>query len=224
MTSRTFAAVRPSAAARVALLGMLVAAPSLGAQIINVPMQERRAPVTLTAALGFMNSASRFDGQSDTQWFLGEAMQYKLMLDYGLGAGNLGITGSLASQPIARSGPTGGPNSDGDIQLWQVMATFRTRDQRSAHQVIEVSMGLSQWANYSGTDALTAEEQEPRNAFALIVGYGIGFPFGERFSFVLVQELSTLWGSSEGLSAGQSRQVQNYTTRIGLRYRLRGMR
>jgi hypothetical protein len=197
----------------------------LRAQIIDVPMpNQSRRPLTITAAFGFLGSADRRDGQSGTTWFLGEAIQYKAMLDWGLRAGAIGLSGSIATQPIARSGPSVPPGSDGEIDLRQILATFRTRDQFTAHQVIEVSMGLAQWANYRGTDVLTDEEKEARNAFALVIGYGIGFPLGERATFVLVQEISTLWGSNEGLSAGQSRQTQNYVTRLGMRYRLRGDR
>jgi hypothetical protein len=205
-------------------LGIALALP-LRAQIINVPMPNRLAPpVTITAAFGFLGSADRRDGQSGTTWFLGEAIQYKGMVDVGLRAGALGISGSFAVQPFARTGPGIPVDSDGEIELRQLMATFRTRDQFTAHQVIEVSLGLAQWANYRGNETLTAEEREPRNAFALVIGYGIGFPLGERATFVLVQEISTLWGSSEGLGPGQSRQVQNYVTRLGLRYRIRGGR
>ena len=206
------------------VLAVTLALP-LRAQIINVPMpNETRRPITVTGAFGFLGSSDRSDGQSGTTWLLGEAIQYKGMVDVGLRAGAFGLSGSIAVQPMARTGPGVPVGSDGEIQLRQLMATFRTRDQITAHQVIEVSMGLAQWANYRGNETLTDEEKEPRNAFALVIGYGIGFPLGNRATFVLVQEISTLWGSSEGLSAGQSRQVQNYVTRLGMRYRIRGDR
>ena len=206
-------------------LALVVTALPLPAQIIDVPMPgDSRRPLTITAAFGFLGSANRNDGPSATTWYLGEAIQYKAMVDVGLRAGALGVSGSLAVQPIARSGPSVPSGSNGEIDLRQIMATFRTKDQFTAHQVIEVSMGLAQWANYRGTDVLTAEEKEARNAFALVVGYGIGFPLGNRATFVLVQEISTLWGSKEGLSPGQSRQTTNYVTRLGMRYRIRGDR
>jgi hypothetical protein len=196
------------------------------AQIINVPTprQVGTRPVTLTASFGFLQSQSRNDGQSGTGWILGEALQWKAMADVGLKSGGLGVTVSLASQPIQRIGGSAGAGSDGTIDLRQVLATFRTRETEGAHQIIEASVGLSQWANYRGTDVLTAEEREARNALTLGIGYGIGFTFGQRGTIFVMQDLATLWGSREGLSASQSRQVQQYTTRLGVRYRIRGMR
>jgi hypothetical protein len=210
---------------RTFVLALAAIALPLQAQIIEVPMpKETQRPVTVTAAFGFLGSSARNDGQSGTTWYLAETFQYKAMVDVGLRAGSLGVTGSLAVQRMGRTGGTALPGSDGEIDLRQIMATFRTRDQFTAHQVIEVSLGLAQWANYRGNEVLTDAEKEPRNAFALVVGYGIGFPLGNRATFVLVQEISTLWGPSEGLGPGQSRQVQNYVTRLGMRYRIRGDR
>jgi hypothetical protein len=195
------------------------------AQIISVPRPEQTGPpVTLSLSFGFLSSGSRYDGQSGTLWQLGEALVYRATLDFGMRSGALGLTGSLARQPIRRSGGSAPVNSDGDIDLRQFLATFRTREGQGAHQVVEVGLGLAQWANYSGTDVLTADERKPRNALALNIGYGFGFSIGDRASLFVLQDLATLWGSGEGLTAGQSRQVQQYTTRLGARYRFRGSR
>ena len=169
-------------------------------------------------------AGSRFDGQSGTFWNLGEAIQYKGAVDVALRSGSLGVSGALASVPISRSGGTAPANSDGDIQLRVLLATFRTREMDGPHQIIEVGLGLGQWANYSGTDAITADERKARNALALTIGYGFGFTLGDRVALFVIQDVSTLWGSGEGLTAGQSRQVQQYTTRLGLRYRVSGRR
>ena len=219
MTTRTLRAV-----ALLAALFAPVAAP-LSAQILKVPTPaEGGPPISLSATIGFLTTQSRFDGQSGTFWQLGEALAYRATLDYGLRAGAIGITAGLASVPIRRSGGTALPGSRGDIELRQYLGTFRTVESQGFHQIVEVSMGLAQWTAYSGSDLLSAEEQKARNAFALVVGYGFGFSLGERAALTLVQDYSTLWGSAEGLPSGAPRSVRQYTTRVGLRYRIRGQR
>lgn len=212
-------------APRLAALALLVASAPLSAQIIKVPSPaEGGPPISVTATFGFLQTQSRFDGQSGAFWSLGEALVYRASVDLGIRAGAIGVTGSIASVPIRRSGGGAPSGSNGDIQLRNLLATFRTVEAQGFHQIVEVSMGLAQWAGYSGTDLLTAEEQKARNAFALVVGYGFGFSIGERAAFTLVQDYATLWGSAEGLPSGQSRSVRQYITRVGLRYRIRGQR
>ena len=202
----------------------LLAAPAR-AQIISVPSPDQtRRPVAVSASFGFLQTQSRFDGQSGVLWSLGEALQYRATLELGLRSGSIGVAGSLASVSIRRQGGSAPLNSSGDIQLRQVLGTFRTPETEGAHQIVEVGLGLSQWANYSGTDQLTADEAKPRNAFTLVVGYGFGFSVGNRASLMIVQDVSTLWGSKEGLPSGESRMVRQYTTRVGVRYRLLGRR
>lgn len=213
----------PVALASALLLAPLVS--PLAAQIIRVPTESNSGPpIHLSATFGFLQTQNRFDGQSGTFWTLGEALAYRASLDLGLRAGALGVTAGLASVPLRRSGGTAVPGSSGDIQLRQYLATFRTVEAQGFHQIVEVSMGLAQWTGYSGSDVLTADEEKARNAFALVVGYGFGFSLGERAAITLVQDYTTLWGSAEGLPSGQSRSVRQYTTRVGLRYRLRGQR
>ncbi len=208
-----------------ALLAALVLAAPLHAQIINVPKpSETGRPVAVAVSAGFLQSQNRVDGQSRTVWFLGEAVQYRASVEVGLRSGSLGLAATTATLPIQRSGGTLPGGSDGDIDLRQYLATFRTRETEGAHQILDLGVGMAQWTNYRGTDALTPEEAKARNAFALVVGYGFGFTIGERASLMLVQEFASLWGSGEGLQAGESRLVRQYTTRLGFRYRFVGAR
>jgi hypothetical protein len=216
------------AAARLAVLAATLlatlAAPA-AAQILKVPSpSENGPPISLNATFGFLQTQGRFDGQSGAYWNLGDALMYRATLDYGIRAGAIGLTAGLASVPIRRVGGSAPPNSRGDIQLREFLATFRTVEGEGFYQIVEVSMGLGQWAGYSGTDVLTTEEQKTRTAFALVVGYGFGISMGKRASFTLVQDYSTLWGSAKGLPSGEPRSVRQYTTRVGLRYRIRGQR
>lgn len=208
-----------------ALAALVLCARPAAAQIISVPAPDQaRRPISASATFGFLQTQSRFDGQSGTLWSLGEALQFRGSVEYGLRSGSIGLVGSLASVPIRRAGGTAPPDSRGDIQLRQALASFRTNETEGAHQILEIGLGLSQWANYSGTDQLTDDEAKPRNAFTLVVGYGFGFTLGDRASLMLVQDMATLWGSKEGLPSGESRQVRQYTTRVGLRYRFVGRR
>lgn len=203
-------------------MGLLfVAIPALAdAQLIRVPSpDETRRPISVSAGVAYFQTQSRFDGQSGVSWNLGEAFQYRVSADVGLRSGSLGLAGTLAYVPINRGGD---PNSDGDIQFRQLLATFRSPEASGFHQVIEIGVGLAQWANYSGTDVLTAEEGEPRNALALVIGYGFAFPMGDRFALSLVQDYGTVIGSAEGLPSGTRRSQQQFTTRVGLRWRVAG--
>ncbi len=202
---------------------LLALAGQLDAQLIRVPEPgEDRRPVVVALGAGLLSTQGRFDGQSGVHWNLGESFQYRASVEMGMRSGSLlGVTASLASVPISRSGT---PGSDGDIQFRQFLATFRSPEGRSFHQLIEIGVGLAQWANYSGTDALTADERKARNGLALVIGYGFGFPIGDRAAFTLVQDAGTVVGSAEGLPSGASRVQRQYTTRLGLRLRVAGNR
>lgn len=194
----------------------------LEAQLIRVPMPgEAARPISANFSVGYLMTASRFDGVSGRYWSLGDGIQYRGTVELGTRSGAIGVTGTIASIPIARSGILG---SDGDITLRQLLVTFRSPEGQSFYQIFEAGAGLSQWASYSGTDALSAEDRKARNGLAIMIGYGFGFALGERMSFNVVQDASTIIGSGEGLPAGERRSQQQYITRMGLRYRFSGAR
>lgn len=190
------------------------------AQLIRVPAPDEAVrPLNASLSAGYFQTQSRFDGQSGVAWLLGDGFQYRASVDVGLRTGSLGITGTLATIPIQRDGS---PLSDGDIQFRQLLATFRSPQGQGFSQVIEISAGLSQWVNYSGTDVLSDDERKARNALTFVIGYGFAFPLGTRASITLVQDYATVIGSAEGLPSGARRSQEQYTTRIGVRYRIRG--
>lgn len=194
----------------------------LAAQLIRVPMPSAAArPISASLAAGYLVTASRFDGISGRYWSLGDGIQYRGSVELGTRSGAIGITGTLASVPISRSGVLG---SDGDITLRQLLVTFRSPEGQSFYQIFEAGAGLSQWASYTGTDVLTPEDRKARNALAMMIGYGFGFTLGERMSFNVVQDAATIIGSGKGLPAGERRSQQQYITRMGLRYRFTGAR
>lgn len=203
-------------------LALAVTASPLAAQLIRVPRpEEDRRAITVAVDAGLLLTERRFDATDGTYWNLGESFAYRLGADVQISAGSIGLAATLATVPLQRSGFGG---SDGDIQFRQLVATFRSPEGRSFHQLIEISAGWSQWANYSGTDVLTSEQQEPRNGFVLAVGYGFAFPIGSRATITLVQDAGTVIGSGRDLPAGVSRIQRQYTTRIGLRVRAAGAR
>lgn len=209
---------------RIQLLGLalltLAAVRPLDAQLIRVPSpSEAKRPVHVALSAGYFLTQDRYDGQSGTQWQLGDGYQYRAAVDVGMQAGALGLIGTIATIPIRRGGD---PASDGDITFRQFLATFRTLQGQGFSQLIEVSAGLSQWANYSGPDVLSADEAKPRNALTLVIGYGFGFPLGKRAAVTLVQDYATVIGSGEGLPAGARRSQEQHSTRLGIRYRLWG--
>ena len=110
-----------------ALAALCAVAVPARAQIIKVPAPDQAArPIAVSATFGFLQTQSRFDGQSGVLWSLSEALQYRATLELGLRSGSLGVAGSLASVPIRRQGGTAPLNSNGDIQLRQLLGTFRT--------------------------------------------------------------------------------------------------
>ena len=220
MTHRILAAIRVGAA--LMLLSGIIACP-LAAQILRVPQaSETRRPVYASLSIGFLETQDRYDGQTGSVWLLGQAISWRGSLEMGIRSGALGVAASVAFVPISRTGT--GANSNGDIQLRQYLATFRTPETQGFHQIVEIGIGLAQWTSYSGTDLLTDEEAKARNALAMVIGYGFGFQLGDRASIHMVQDLGTLIGSKEGIPAGGSRSVRQYTTRIGIRMRLAGGR
>ncbi len=182
---------------------------------------ERSMPISVSASAGYFLAQNRFDGISGLTWYLGDTWQYRVAADVGLRAGSVGVAGTIASVPIQRGNSLA---SDGTITLRQLLATFRSPEPRSFGQVIEIGVGLSQWASYSGTDALTADDAATRNAFAIALSYGFSMPLGKRFAAQLAQDYTTAIGSREGLPAGARRSQEQFTTRIGLRWKVTGAR
>lgn len=208
--------------ALVCAIGGTLAAIPLRAQLIHVPRPgETRRPVTVSGDVGLLLSDRRFDAVEGGYWYLGEAIVYRGAADVALRAGSFGVSVSLAKVPMQRVGVAG---SDGEIQFRQLVATFRSPETESFHQLIELSGGWSQWANYSGTDVLSSAERAARSGVILAIGYGFAFPIGSRATFSLVQDAGTVIGSGKDLPPGASRVQRQYTTRIGLRWRVAGER
>lgn len=182
---------------------------------------ERARPISVTGSVGYFIAQNRVDGVSGVAWYFGDAILYRVSADMAFGLGTFGVSGSLASVPVQRGNSTA---SNGDIQLRQLMATFRSPEPRQFGQIIEIGVGLSQYANYSGTDVVTGDDAKPRNAFAFSLGYGFVIPLGQRFGVTLMQDYVTAIGSREGLPAGAKRSQEQYTTRLGLRWRVLGAR
>jgi hypothetical protein len=183
-------------------------------------MDDRRAmPVSVQASAGYLLAQNRYDGVSGQNWYFGDAWQYRVSADVGLSMGSLGVAGTLATVPLQRGNSTA---SNGEIQLRQLLATFRSPEPRSFGQIFELGLGLSQWAEYAGTDVVSGDDAKPRNAVAVAIGYGVSIPLGTRFAAQLMQDYTTAIGSREGLPVGARRAQEQYTTRIGLRWRAAG--
>ncbi|HRN53972.1 MAG TPA: hypothetical protein PK788_10780 [Gemmatimonadaceae bacterium] len=220
--TRTRTGRRGVSAAAAAAAALLLAFPlrPLEAQLIQVPMDDRRSlPVSVQASVGYLLVQNRFDGISGQNWYFGDAWQYRVSADVGLSMGSLGVAGTLATVPLQRGNST---SSNGEIQLRQLLATFRSPEPRSFGQIFELGLGLSQWAEYAGTDVVSGDDAKPRNAVAVAIGYGVSIPLGARFAAQLMQDYTTAIGSREGLPVGARRAQEQYTTRIGLRWRAAG--
>lgn len=206
------------------LAALLTLAPAsrVGAQIIDVPMEDARTrPLLVTASLGYFVTQSRYDGESGLAWYFGDAIQYRVNADMAVRVGSFGLAGTWASVPLQRGNSF---SSNGKIQLRQLFASFRSPEPESFGQVIELGLGLSQYANYTGTDVVTGDDEKPRNSLAFALGYGFVIPLGRNVGVTLVQDYVTAIGSRSGLPAGAQRSQEQYTTRLGLRWRALGAR
>jgi hypothetical protein len=204
-----------------ALLAVLIAAAPgrASAQLIPVPDEDALGPTwTLSGGAGLLMVRDRYDVTDGTRWLMGEAIQMRAMLDIAMRSGSLGLLGTLATVPMSRAN-SGAP---GEIQLRQLMLSFRSPGSDRFHQTLEVSGGWSQWANYRGDDVLTDEEKKPRNGLAVMLGYGAAFPIGSRVTFSFAQDIGAIVGSGKGLPVGESRSQSVYQTRMELRIRLSG--
>jgi hypothetical protein len=205
-------------------LALLVSAAStpLAAQLIPVPMSDEVSrPIAVSASAGYFLTQNRFDGQSGQPWYLGDGWQYRVGADVSLDIGSLGVAATFATVPIQRGNVT---TAIGEIQQRQILGTFRSPEPEGFGQVIELGVGLSQWLNYSGSGTLSADDLKARNALALVLGYGLSIPLGKRATVTLAQDYATVIGSGEGLPPGTRRAQEQYTTRIGLRWRVIGAR
>lgn len=203
-----------------AALSLALPLQPLAAQLIRVPMDDQRSlPISVQASVGYLLVQNRYDGVNGENWYFGDGWQYRVGADIGTSMGSFGVAGTVATLPLRRSGS---PALNGEIQLRQALATFRSPNPRGFGQVIELGLGMSQWANYSGDDAPTGADAKARNAVAIALGYGLHIPLGSRFSIQLTQDYTTAIGSGKGLPAGARRAQEHYTTRLGLRMRALG--
>lgn len=209
----------------VALIALvLIHSPAAG-QIIKVPESSGSAvPIYASAEVGFLSSQGRFDPASGTYWRLGQGLQFRGSIAAGFRTGAFGLAVSQASLPVGRS-PVGAPAINGDVDLRMFLATFRTNETRSVHQILEVSTGLAQWTNLTApAGQALATDDDDRNAWVFLIGYGFGIPLGSSASITIMQDMGTVVGTGSGVTAGQSRITRQYTTRLGLRVKLSGQR
>lgn len=208
-------------AGRILGLAFLLASLSAraSAQLIHVPDEDEfGATISVTGGAGLLLVGNRYDAIDGTRWVMGEAIQMRGMVDIAMRSGSFGLVGTLATVPMFRAN-SGAP---GEIQLRQVMVSFRSPASDGFHQTLEVSGGWSQWASYRGDDVLTAEQKKPRNGLGVMLGYGAAFPMGDRVTFAFAQDIGVIVGSGKGLPVGESRSQSVYQTRIELRIRLSG--
>jgi hypothetical protein len=202
-----------------AVLLLAAASTRAAAQLIHVPDEDAVGRTfTLTGGAGLLLVGDRYDVTDGTRWMLGEAIQMRAMLDIAMRSGSFGLAGTLATVPMVRAN-SGAP---GEIQLRQLMISFRSPPSDGFHQTLEISGGWSQWASYTGDDVLTSEQKKPRNGLAVMLGYGAAFPIGSRVTFSFAQDIGAIIGSGKDLPVGESRSQSVYQTRLELKVRLSG--
>lgn len=211
---------------RAILLPVLLAAiaPSLGAQVIRVPARSNQPAAWISLNAGYLDMNAVNDGGTATVWDFGTGLQYRASLEQAMqNNGALGLTATYARLPMLHRGDEACASASCDAQgdIWQLLATFRMGGGQGFHQVIDLSLGVTSFRNFTLDETGAAVAPlDGDNDFTLSVGYGFGYGFSPRTQIMLVQDFTTMMHQRDGLSGNSSNFVQQRTTRLGIRYGL----
>lgn len=221
---------RPSAATRrvhnaIAFLAALLLPSVAVAQLLEV--QRSTEPVVWTSlSAGFFQAQTVEDGRTSSIWEFGTGLQYRGSLEYALERGaSVGAVVSYARLPLTYFSTSGtitpgcGAGCDAHADLWSIMGVFHIGGGAGFHQVIDLAIGVTRYANFEADDGGTLPPEQDTD-LALAVGYGFGYTLGDRLQVMLVQDFAVSLHQGEGLSGGTSRTPQQRTTRLGVRYGL----
>lgn len=202
------------------LIAVALAQP-VGAQVFGAPERTGRA-VWISAGTGWSQGGVLNDGATQSSWNLGEYSPLRAAVEFDGRGRAAGFSVSHARVPLTYQGP-GCAGCDADVDVLQMMGVFRVGGGsvgQPFHQVLEFGGGVTQWSKLTarGTGAIAPVAAD--NDLTFQIGYGFGLNFGEAFAVTLVQDFSTIIHQKDGLSAGQSRNLSQRTTRIGARLRL----
>lgn len=200
---------------------LAAAASSLAAQ----GAQRGAAPPTFyfSGWVGYAQRGVVDDGSTQSSWDFGSTAEYRASIEYALGnESSLGVMGSYAKMPLrytdAGTTPGGCGDCDANATVQSLMALFHIGGRPGFHQVVELGAGITQYRDF--TQRGTHRTMPPSNDtdFAFSIAYGFGYGLGGSTAIQLVQEYGSAIHQRDGLPGNARNNVQQYTTRIGVRF------
>ena len=215
-----------------AMLWAVVAAavaPVARGQIIRVPQRASEQRGWVSASGGFLAVQRVSDGSTLSDWFFGNATQYRVSVEMPLQSGStLGIVAATARVPLeyrpfaTNTATACSVGCDADANISQLLAALHIgRSGMGVYQVIDLAAGATIYWNFRerGTGA-ALEPSSPDLDLALSLGYGFGYAFSPDMQVELVQDGAFSMHQRTGLSAGDNTLIRQFTTRIGMRFGL----
>ena len=196
------------------------------AQVVRLPQRSREPALWASASAGYLQMNSVWDGRTSTIWSFGDGIQGRGSLEYAIGgSSSLGVVGTFARLPLrfaeGVSSSGGGASAtsvtDAHADVRSLHLGFHAGGGLGFHQVIQVSLGVTNFANFrrDSDDAAIGPRGDTDLSFAL--GYGFGFSLGTRLHVFVVQDYASSIHQDDNLPNDARRSATQYTTRLGVR-------
>lgn len=193
----------------------------------------RRAPIPtepqtwVTASVGLFNGNSVADGNTGSEWRLGEATdaQFRLAGEREVNEQfhvSVGAVGTFTHAPFTYVGG-GGPNSCAQcaahLNMTSLGASFHAGGGIGLHQVLEASVGALLYSNLKRDSdgaalAPTGGNVDPYFTF----GYGFGYTINPTTQVSVVQDFGFALHERTGLTSEQSNSLRLRSIRLNFRF------
>jgi hypothetical protein len=201
----------------VAMLGGLAA--SLDAQIIRPASVSRHAAFASLSA-GWLQTQAICDPASNACWTFGGAPQYRASLEFPISAATtLGISYANARLPLRWADTP--PNTanctvcDANADMNQILGVLHLGSGGAFQQVIDISAGATQFANFKTTNGTPLGTGKPVTDFSFAIAFGLGIRMSPNLILTMQQEYGLVVHKRVAGSANSSAQQQ--VLRLGLR-------
>ena len=195
---------------------------SAGAQIIR-PTNVRRPSIYTSISAGWLDQQPICDPASKACWTFGAGPQYRASLELPVGvATSFGISYANARLPLRWADTP--PNTanctvcDANAEMHQILGLLHLGGGGTFQQVIDVSAGATQFANFKTTNGIPLGTGKPVTDFSFSLAFGFGYSMTRTLQFTLQQEYGLVIHKRVSGSANSSAQQQ--TLRLGLRLAL----
>jgi hypothetical protein len=218
-----------------ALLMLIFAAGSLGAQIIRSPRAYKTNDPDwwISAGVGGFRGNGVNDGVTASSWDFGNAtnIQYRASIEKAMDNGaSFGIAGSYARVPFTYSSNLASPLPTGEngtrclscnahLDMTTLVAGFHSGSGIGFHQVVELNGGVAMYRNLTedGTGARLAPSKGNIDPlFSLAYGFGYGISSHLNLDFIFADYTFAIH-ERKGLANGTSNTNSMPSLRVALR-------